>query len=267
MIRTNDKLSSICLLLAAMVILPGCMQLKTKFRTTPKASYKDPVNEILCLWEPSRGTAPDGSPARGFSAQVMFFTRGQKSPVKVSGQVVIEQFVAERGSTEFGEPIHTFRFDQKAWDAHLATGHLGPTYNVFIPLMKPGESRENCALRVRLLAPKSPPVQSEQARVVLEGTSSKKKQTAQTDEHKNERVINVSHESTERRKLRTTTIRPGVQQMRFEDDPENDPAPLNARSVNSIRKRLQELKRKRNRERSATGLDLTDSDQQSGVDG
>ena len=270
MIRRQIRFVPIVLL--ALSAFSGCTQLQTKLRRVPSATQKDPVNEILCLWEASRGMDPDGKPARGFQGQIMFFTRRQKTPVRVSGTVVIEQYVSERGSSEFDEPLHTFRFDEKAWQAHLVSGNLGPTYNVFIPCMKPGKARENCGLRVRLIPDGLPGVDSNMARVILDAqVSAEEKQAQKKDGGRSKRLVNVSHESTENRRLRTTTIRPGVQQVRFESPAADAPRSLDQTQVETIRERLNKLREQRRqrdsqherteRVSSASGLDLTDYDE------
>lgn len=107
-----------------------------------------PVAKILCLWEAAEGQGLDEKPARGFAGQIMFFTYGDPSPIKVDGTVRIYEYADYGESVDDPEPIHEFVFESTAWNMHRAEGTLGHSYNVFLPYVRKGSERVNCALRV-----------------------------------------------------------------------------------------------------------------------
>ena len=109
-----------------------------------------PVAKILCLWEAAEGQGLDEKPARGFAGQVMFFTYGDPSPIKVDGTVRIYQYTNFDADEEDPKPIHEFVFESTAWNAHRAEGTLGHSYNVFLPYVRKGSERATCALRVEI---------------------------------------------------------------------------------------------------------------------
>ena len=153
----------------------GCSQTSAllNFKKVPKASAKDPVFEILGLWEPAEGRGPDGKPRRGCAGQVLFMTRGQKSPVRIDGEIVIHQFDDVGTPEEQAEPLHTFKFDNGAWNNHFAEGSLGPSYSVFIPYMRDSAYKSVCALRIEYTSADGKKVQSAIARINLPGPERK----------------------------------------------------------------------------------------------
>ena len=138
-------------------------------RRVPTATTEDPVHEIVCLWEAAEGTRPDGTPARGFAGQVMFFTRGNEMPVKVGGAVTVYEFDDMGTPEEQARPLHVFRFDSTAWNVHLAEGPLGLSYNVFIPYMRKHACEANCSVRIRYDPVEGPAAYSSLASVFLPG--------------------------------------------------------------------------------------------------
>ena len=152
--------------------LTGCAALPhVKFGADriESASRHNPVVNIVCLWEPSEGHAPSGLPARGFAGQVMFFTNGSASPVNVDGDVTIYEFDDFGTPEEQTRPLHVFRFDSFAWNAHRRRGTLGPAYSVFVPHMRDHYCRAECALRIRFAAPDGRIVFSDMANITLKG--------------------------------------------------------------------------------------------------
>ena len=118
-----------------------------RFRV-PTASAKDPVTRIVGIWEAAEGQGLDGKPTRGFAGQVLFFTHGKASPVRVDGHVTIDLYDGPASSSETADPIHRFDFIGDAWTIHLTDSVLGPSYNVFIPYTPKHSWRANCGLRV-----------------------------------------------------------------------------------------------------------------------
>lgn len=138
-----------CLTLAAAVsTLSGCATLQFPWdKQTPVASLKNPVVQVVCLWEPSEGRDPEGKPCRGFAGQIMFIGNKGGTPVAVEGSVRIEEYEDQAGVTEAGEPLHIFEFDAQTWKTHLHVGTLGPSYHVFIPYMRKGTHEARCNLQ------------------------------------------------------------------------------------------------------------------------
>ena len=153
----------------------GCSQTSSllNLKKVPKATAKDPVFEILGLWEPAEGRGPDGKPRRGCAGQILFITRGQKSPVRIDGDVVIQQFDDVGTPEEQTKPLHTFRFDNGSWNNHFGDGSMGPSYSVFIPYMRDSEYKTVCALRIQYTSADGQKVQSAIARINLPGAERK----------------------------------------------------------------------------------------------
>lgn len=137
----------------------------------PKSSLQNPVLKIVGLWQPGEGIAGD-RPARGFSGQVLFFT-ADNVPVQVDGEVMVYIFDDQGPEEEQVKPINEFIYPAESWNALLAKGSLGATYNVFIPYTRPGHHEANCTLRVRYSPKQGPTVYSEMIHIVLSGTKAK----------------------------------------------------------------------------------------------
>jgi hypothetical protein len=139
-------------------------------RSVPEASEKNPVFNIVSVWEPSEGRNTDGLPTRGFAGQLFFFTRSSPTPVKVNGDVRVYVFDDQGTAEEQAKPIHQFDFLGDAWTMHLQDSTLGPSYNVFIPYTREGQWQANCQLRLRLSTESGQVVHSEMVEVALPGS-------------------------------------------------------------------------------------------------
>lgn len=165
-----------CLLLTTIIsTLSGCATLKFPWeKRTPVASLKNPVVQVVCLWEPSEGRDPDGKPCRGFAGQIMFIGNKGGTPVAVDGSIRIEEYEDQAGVTEEGEPLHVFEFDAKTWKTHLHVGTLGPSYHVFIPYMRKGAHEAHCTLQTFYTPEKhGAPMSSGITQIALGGTKAK----------------------------------------------------------------------------------------------
>jgi hypothetical protein len=153
----------------------GCSQTSSllNFNKIAHASAKDPVIEILGLWEPADGRGPDGKPRRGCAGQILFMTRGQQGPVRIDGSIVIHQFDDVGTPEEQAKPLHTFRFDTGSWTNHFAEGSLGPSYSVFIPYMRDSPYKTLCALRIQYTSVEGKIVHSSIAKINLPGPERK----------------------------------------------------------------------------------------------
>lgn len=129
--------------------LLGCATLQFPWeKSVPHASARNPVVQVVCLWEPAQGKDPDGKTCRGFAGQIIFMGNKGGTAVTVDGKVRVKEFDQFSGQADESEPFHQFDFDEKAWNVHLLNGSLGPTYNVFIPYMRKGSHDAHCELVV-----------------------------------------------------------------------------------------------------------------------
>jgi hypothetical protein len=135
----------------------------------PEASAKNPVVQILCLWEPSEGRDPQGMSCRGFAGQLLFLGNKGGTPVKVDGEVVVSVFDDFGTPEEQALPLHQYRFDSGAWSQHLAVNTMGPTYHVFIPYPRSGNYEANCVVHVKLTPTEGPVITSNLSRIHVKG--------------------------------------------------------------------------------------------------
>lgn len=144
------------------------------------ATPKKPVYEIVALWEPAEGKGVDGMPTRGFAGQLLFFQHNNPSPVYVKGGVMIHLFDDQGDLEDQTKPIHQYKFDSGAWQAHAVESTLGPGYQVFIPYVRKGRIQTECALRVQLTQQRASDVYSRMVSVKLEGTTPETRQPSLT---------------------------------------------------------------------------------------
>src|SRR5690606_2996280 len=117
----------------------------------------------------AEGIGPDNLPTRGFAGKITFFTRNQKSGVRVNGDVRVYVYDDQGPVEERGKPIHQWDFPGDAWSIHLQQSSLGPAYSVFIPYTRKGNHQALCALRVRFTPAAGTPMYSETVAVLLPG--------------------------------------------------------------------------------------------------
>jgi hypothetical protein len=129
------------------------------------------VARILCLWEPAQGQGLDEKPGRGFAGQILFFEHGQSSPSPVKGIVKVHEYDNYDPDRMDQIPVHTFTFDSGAWNAHMAEGTLGHSYNVFIPYVMKHNNQAHCALQVEFIPENGRPVLSPFTKISLQGRS------------------------------------------------------------------------------------------------
>ncbi len=154
------------------LLLAGCQSIGmlTHKPKIPAASEKDPVVEMICLWEAAEGIGTDGMPTRGFAGQILFFTAGGKEPVKVEGDIRIYVF-DDHAEALSSEPLHQFDFDNQSFQTFLHDTNLGGAYQLFVPYTRKGGQKATCSLRVRLTPSNGKPLYSKMASVILPGTS------------------------------------------------------------------------------------------------
>ena len=170
-LRTLTGLMLVCLFISS----SGCATLKMPFGKDrmQTATARNPVTQVICIWQPSEGRDPNGMPCRGFAGQILFLAGRNSLPVMVDGDVRIYLFDDQGTDEEQTKPIHQYDFDSGSWAPHLTKGTLGPTYSVFVPYTRRGTYEAKCALRVRLKPADEPAVFSDMAMVPLDGRPKK----------------------------------------------------------------------------------------------
>lgn len=211
-------------LLLGISVMSGCsstslLQTSANVMKAPAAMIESvrsppPVSKMLCLWEPAEGQGLDEKPARGFAGQVMFFTHGKPTPIKVKGTVRIFEYIDYDSEAPDREPDHTFTFDSGAWSAHRAEGTLGHSYNVFLPYVKKDKGHAVCALRVEIETEDGHKVSSPYTEVTLASKTSNrpasamKRDIVNRSQRSNADVLQASREieTKPERKLESMTI-------------------------------------------------------------
>ncbi|MFV0445803.1 MAG: hypothetical protein ACK5Q5_19675 [Planctomycetaceae bacterium] len=135
-----------------------------------EAGPRNPVAEVVCLWEPAEGNDPNGLPCRGFAGQVLFFTPGSPQAAKVEGDICIYVFDDHGSESERSKPLQQFTFDAGSWNALMRPSDLGASYQLFVPYTRPGQWQADCSLSVRYTpAGGGSPVYSKMGPVSLPG--------------------------------------------------------------------------------------------------
>lgn len=166
-------IQTLALLLLVAPTLTGCSTLALKawdWKASKRfATTKKPVVEIVALWEAAEGKGVDGMPTRGFAGQLLFFQHNNSSPVYAKGEVMVYLYDDQGTAGEQNKPIHQYKFDSGAWQVHAVESTLGPAYQVFIPYVRTGREKAECALRVKLTQEGSPDIYSRMISVKLDG--------------------------------------------------------------------------------------------------
>ena len=191
-----------CVLLTSV----GCATLQLPFGKDriQKASARNPVVQIICIWQPSEGRDPSGMPCRGFAGQILFLANRGALPVQVEGDVRIYLFDDQGTPEEQTKPMHQYDFDSPSWGRHLTKGTLGPTYSVFVPYTRRGTYEANCALRVRLKTDGQSAVFSDLASIPLDGRT--RKASDADDQAPSAEEAKATTEAVSQTMRRTTTI-------------------------------------------------------------
>jgi hypothetical protein len=135
----------------------------------PQASPKNPIVQVLAMWQPGEGPGIDNKTTRGFVGTMYFFT--SKSPIaaKTSGSVSVYLFDDQGAEDEQVKPLHHFIWESKDIAQLGQPGKLGQSYTIFIPYTRPGFHKAQCSLRVTYTPDAGSPVNSEMAYVALPG--------------------------------------------------------------------------------------------------
>jgi hypothetical protein len=149
------------------------------------SSARNPVVEIICLWDIGEGIGLDQLPARGFAGQVLFFGLRSHEPLKVDGDVTVYVFDNVGSVEEQGRPLNVFPFASAEWNSLRGETNLGTAYQMFVPYTRKGNHEAVCSLRVKFTpADGGPPVYSRMANVTLPGANSETKAKRWEPEHR-----------------------------------------------------------------------------------
>jgi len=170
---TTSPLRRVVVLASALLLAAsGCSSLGN-FRLgqerIPQASPKNPIVQVLAMWQPGEGPGIDNKTTRGFVGTLYFFT--SKSPIaaKTNGSVSVYLFDDQGEEEEQVKPLHHFIWESKDIAQLGQPGKLGQSYTVFIPYTRPGFHKAQCSLRVTYTPDAGSPVNSEMAYVALPG--------------------------------------------------------------------------------------------------
>jgi len=195
----------------------GCASvdfLKLKKEDFPKADGKNPVMQVLSMWQATHGVGMDGKSCRGFARQVLFLERDNPTPPKVEVTVPIYGFDDQGKPEDQAKPLHQFDFPGDAWTAQARVSKLGLTYSVFIPYTRPGTHEAHCSLKIRFIPAEGQghTVYSEMCNVDLPGVANKKKGESESGE------IEIEDEYVRKARKAAKEMGPGqIEQASYEE--------------------------------------------------
>ena len=135
----------------------------------PVASDKNPVVQVLTMWQPGEGPGIDGKTTRGFVGQIYLFTARSPIAAKARGLVEIYVFDDHGDEEQQTKPLHQFRYEPDSWEMLGQPGKLGQVHTLFVAYTRPGKHKAQCSLRVTFTPDKGLPVHSEMSYVTLPG--------------------------------------------------------------------------------------------------
>lgn len=198
------RLSHAATLLLLTCTLYGCVSKDTFLfgrDKVPVAGPKNPVVQVLGMWQPGTGPGIDGKTTRGFAGQIFFFTSDSAIAAKVRGEVSIYVFDDQGTPEEQIKPIHKFRYEADSWELLGHAGKLGQAYSVFVPYTRPGFHKALCSLKVKFVPEKGgATVYSDMASLGLPGKKQKTEAEGDgseaEDDDSSEELEDGSHELT-----------------------------------------------------------------------
>jgi hypothetical protein len=175
-----SSLRRVALLIPALLLAAsGCNSL-ANFRLgqerIPQAGPKNPIVQVLAMWQPGEGPGIDNKTTRGFVGTLYFFT--SKSPIaaKTNGTICVYLFDDQGEEEDQVKPIHQFVWETEDLAKLGQPGKLGESYMIFIPYTRPGFHKAQCSLRVTFTPDVGSQVNSEMAYVALPGRKSREGQ-------------------------------------------------------------------------------------------
>lgn len=200
----------LCVAVCAAGGLSGCATLHLPWDKDriPQATARNPAIRIVCLWEQGEGRDPDGLPCRGFAGQILFLANRNAMPVQVHGDVRIYLFDDVGTPEEQAKPLRQFDFSSDAWQMHLTKSTIGPSYSVFVPYVRRGQSNAQCSIRVRLSPQDGPTVFSEVTSLPLRGPSTASEATIISEPTLSDEQVQSEVNAAMSQALRKTTTIP-----------------------------------------------------------
>lgn len=151
----------------------GCTALpamSSLFQRVPVADARNPVMDLVCIWQQGEGRSPQGEPCRGFCGQLLFVTSGSPVPARVNGNVKVYVFDSHGTEEERKHPLETFEFTSQQWATFGRKTNVGMTYQLFVPYTRKGIKQADCQIRVRFTpAEGGLEIYSQAANISLEG--------------------------------------------------------------------------------------------------
>ncbi|MCY2968962.1 MAG: hypothetical protein NT069_35940 [Planctomycetota bacterium] len=195
-------MTRLVLLLAGLVGIvagnAGCTSLeslKLGKDKVPASGDKNPVVQILPIWQPGEGPGIDGKTTRGFLGQIYFFTANSAVAAKVNGEVWFYLFDDQGTDEEQIKPLHQFQYKAEHWTLLGEQGKLGQVYSVFVPYTRAGYHKAQCGLRVKYIPERGLPIHSEMAYIGLPGRKTKSEAAATRGGLKGETVDSADFEN------------------------------------------------------------------------
>ncbi|MFM8582788.1 MAG: hypothetical protein ACKOFW_14955, partial [Planctomycetaceae bacterium] len=137
----------------------------------PVASEKNPVVQVLTMWQAGEGPGIDGKTTRGFVGQIYLFTARSPIAAKARGLVEIYVFDDQGDEEQQTKPLHQFRYEPDSWEMLGQPGKLGQVHTLFVAYTRPGKHKAQCSLRVTFTPDKGLPIHSEMSYITLPGRS------------------------------------------------------------------------------------------------
>lgn len=186
----------------------GCASLTLPWVTGKfaKATAQNPAVQIIGLWEQAEGRDPDGIPCRGFAGQILFLANRHAAPLEIDGDVRIYLFDNIGAADDQSKPLRQYDFSSEAWKLHLTKSAVGPSYSVFVPYVRRGQSNAQCSLRVRLTPKNGPVIFSELTTLPLRGPSTSSETTIISEPAPEERLQVEVNKTLSRAIEKSTTI-------------------------------------------------------------
>lgn len=186
--RTSSSLFTLCLASLIAGGAAGCHSLslinRDPFKEVAIATPRDPVTEVVVMWESADGNDENGKHARGFNGRVIFFQQdnrrvrpdSKRSPVRIGPEDEFFVYIFDDVGTEAEQTLplrEPYRFTGKDCEdcGFLGITNLGAEYDMFIPYPRPGAYAAKCQLRVKYVPKQGREVFSELSKAELKGIS------------------------------------------------------------------------------------------------
>jgi len=165
-----------CLSPALLLAATGCSSLgnfRLGAERIPQANPKNPIVQVLAMWQPGEGPGIDNKTTRGFVGTLYFFTAKSPIAAKTNGTICVYLFDDQGDESEQVKPLHQFIWKTDDLAKLGQPGKLGESYTIFVPYTRGGFHKAQCSLRVEFTPDSGMQVNSEMAYVALPGRKSR----------------------------------------------------------------------------------------------